>query len=87
MRNTRHAARLLTFNAADFSRFTGFESHPVKAKKREMLLPRASASRLPELRVLILEKPLRYTGTPLEPETCRWFTTIFRPGPRCTYPL
>jgi hypothetical protein len=44
MRNTRHAARLLTFNAADFSRFTGFESHPVKAKKREMLLPGAKAA-------------------------------------------
>jgi hypothetical protein len=56
MRNTRHAARLLTFNARDFSRSTEFESHPVKAKKREMLLPGASASRLPELRVLILRK-------------------------------
>jgi hypothetical protein len=39
MRNTRHGARLLTFNVADFSRFTGFESGPRPGYWKDHIVP------------------------------------------------
>jgi hypothetical protein len=41
MRNTRRGARLSTFNVADFSRFTGFESGPCPGYWKDHIGPLA----------------------------------------------